>query len=72
MRDDHDRATLREPFERALHRLLGARRVPPLTRFATAMMSRTVTVKTDRARQELGYAPVISVEEGLRQMGKPG
>jgi nucleoside-diphosphate-sugar epimerase len=49
-------------------RLLGVRRAPPMTRFAAAMMSRSVTVKTDRARAELGYAPVIGVDEGLEQL----
>ncbi|XYI00663.1 NAD-dependent epimerase/dehydratase family protein [Sorangium sp. So ce1128] len=49
-------------------RLLGVRRAPPMTRFAVAMMSRTVTVKTDRARAELGYAPVLGVEEGLKAL----
>jgi nucleoside-diphosphate-sugar epimerase len=49
-------------------RLLGVRRAPPMTRFAAAMMSRSVTVKSDRARAELGYAPVIGVEEGLDQL----
>ncbi len=32
-----------------------------------AMMSRTVTVKTDKARRDLGYEPEVSVEEGLRR-----
>lgn len=49
-------------------RLFGIRRTPPMTRFAIAMMSRSVTVKTDRARAELGWAPIIGVEEGLRAM----
>ena len=48
-----------------LWRLVGAKSPPPLTRFAVGMMAATVTVRTDRARAELGYAPVISVEEGL-------
>jgi nucleoside-diphosphate-sugar epimerase len=46
-------------------RVLGLRRTPPLTRFAAAMMSCTVTLRDERARRELGYAPVISVEQGL-------
>ena len=48
-----------------LLRLQGA---PPLTRFAVAMMSRPVTVRTDRAKAELGYAPVITVEDGIDAM----
>lgn len=46
--------------------LLGKK--PPMTRFAVAMMSATVTVRDDRARAELGYRPVISVAEGLRAL----
>jgi len=49
-------------------RLLGVRRQPPLTRFAAEMMSATITVDTTRARQELGYAPVITVADGLAAM----
>jgi nucleoside-diphosphate-sugar epimerase len=40
-------------------------RPPQLTRFAAAMMSSTVTVRIDKARAELGYEPVVTVEEGL-------
>jgi len=50
------------------YRVAGAERTPPMTRFAIAMMSRTVTIKIDKARAELGYAPRISVDEGLRAM----
>ncbi|MCB9761612.1 MAG: NAD-dependent epimerase/dehydratase family protein [Alphaproteobacteria bacterium] len=41
---------------------------PPLTRFAAFMFSATVTVDTARARQELGYAPVLTVEQGLVEL----
>ncbi len=49
-------------------RLLGMKRTPPMTRFAVTMMSREVTVRTGKARDELGWAPVISVEEGIAAM----
>jgi len=49
-------------------RLLGRSSTPPITRFAAAMMSSTITVKTDKARRELGWAPEIGVEEGLAAM----
>ena len=48
-----------------LWRLVGAKRPPPMTAFPVAMMSRTITVRTDRAKAELGYVPVIRREEGL-------
>lgn len=49
-------------------RALGVVRAPPMTGFAVAMMSRTVTVRTDRACAELGYAPVRDVASGLAAM----
>jgi hypothetical protein len=41
---------------------------PPLTRFSAAMMGATITVRTDKARRELGYAPILTVDEGLRAL----
>jgi nucleoside-diphosphate-sugar epimerase len=49
-------------------RLFGIRKPPPMTHFTISMMSRSVTVKTDKAREELGYEPAISVEDGLAQL----
>ena len=49
-------------------RLFRLEAAPPMTRFAIDMMSATITVRTTRAREELGYAPVIGVEEGLRRL----
>jgi len=40
----------------------------PLTRFAAMIMSRDSVLIDAKARREMGYAPVISVEEGLRQL----
>ena len=41
---------------------------PPLTAFAAAMMSRTITVSTAKAEAELGYAPAISVRAGMEAL----
>lgn len=41
---------------------------PPVTRFGAMIMSRDAVLKDDKARREMGYAPVISVEDGLRQL----
>ncbi len=41
---------------------------PPLTRFSAMIMSRDSVLKDDKARAELGYAPVIPVEAGLRAL----
>ncbi len=59
---------LARPFAQGLEtvwRALGIGKAPPMTAFAIAMMSRSVTVKTDKARADLGYAPVLDVEAGL-------
>lgn len=59
---------LARPLSRAVEaiwRALGLTRDPPMTAFAVHMMSASVTVRTDRARAELGYQPVITVEQGL-------
>lgn len=52
----------------ATWRALGKESPPPVTRFAANMMSATVTVDTKRAREELGYEPVIDVQTGLREL----
>jgi nucleoside-diphosphate-sugar epimerase len=41
---------------------------PPLTHFAAAMASSECTIRIDKARAELGYAPVVSREEGLGEL----
>ena len=51
------------------YRWLRVRRAPPMTRFAVTMMSRSVTVNTNRARRELGYAPILDVARGLSELG---
>lgn len=48
-----------------LWRLLRLDGAPPLTRFTAVIMSRTCTLVDAKARRELGYAPVVSVDEGL-------
>ena len=49
----------------AVWSLLRRRSPPPLSPFEAAMMSASITVRTERARAELGWTPVRSVEEGL-------
>ncbi|PHS27421.1 MAG: 3-beta hydroxysteroid dehydrogenase [Robiginitomaculum sp.] len=45
---------------------------PPLTRFAADMMRREGTININKAQTELGYAPVISVEDGLKALSACG
>jgi nucleoside-diphosphate-sugar epimerase len=41
---------------------------PPVTRFGAMIMSRDSVLNDAKARRDMGYAPLISVEEGLRQL----
>jgi nucleoside-diphosphate-sugar epimerase len=41
---------------------------PLVTRFGAMIMSRDSVLIDAKARRDVGYAPVISVEEGLRQL----
>ncbi|MFD8396732.1 NAD-dependent epimerase/dehydratase family protein [Streptomyces sp. NPDC059680] len=47
---------------------LAARREPPLSRYSRALLTHSGTYNTDAAARDLGYAPVVSQEEGLRQL----
>lgn len=42
---------------------------PPVTRLSAALLSREVTIDTDKAQRDLGYEPVVTIEEGLADMG---
>lgn len=46
----------------------GVKGEPPLTRFSAMIMSRDCILKDDKARRDLGYAPVISVDDGLKAL----
>jgi nucleoside-diphosphate-sugar epimerase len=41
---------------------------PPITRFSAMILSREFVLRDDKARAELGYRPVIAVEEGMRAL----
>lgn len=45
---------------------------PPVTRFGAMIMSRDCVLSDAKARRELGYAPVINVEQGLKQLSRAG
>lgn len=49
-------------------RTFGLKGDPPLTRFSAMIMSRDAILKDDKARADLGYAPLISVADGLQRM----
>jgi nucleoside-diphosphate-sugar epimerase len=41
---------------------------PPLTRFAYWVSSQECTIRIDKAREQLGYAPVKSIADGLAEL----
>jgi nucleoside-diphosphate-sugar epimerase len=41
---------------------------PPLTRFAFWVSSQECTIRIDKAREQLGYEPVRTIEDGLAEM----
>jgi nucleoside-diphosphate-sugar epimerase len=53
----------------AAWRLLPLGGSPPLTRFAVWVASLECTLDDSRARRDLGYAPVVSREDGLAALG---
>ncbi|MCB9739860.1 MAG: NAD-dependent epimerase/dehydratase family protein [Deltaproteobacteria bacterium] len=55
-----------------LWRALGRRTPPPLSPFEAAMMSASITVRTERARDELGWSPQRTVAEGLAGLATAG
>lgn len=51
-----------------LWRLMNRSSPPPITRFGAAMLQCDSILDDSKARHELGYAPVITVDEGLAQL----
>ena len=49
-------------------RTFGLKGAPMLTRHAAMVMSRDCVLKGDKAKRDLGYQPVISVEQGLQRL----
>ena len=53
-----------------LWRLLRLKIRPPLTRHAVDLMCCDCTLRTEKIEGELGYRPVLDVEEGLRRLSE--
>jgi hypothetical protein len=51
-----------------LFRLANSKSPPPVTRFAAYVMSRDCTINDARARHELGYRPVVSLDAGIERL----
>ena len=53
-------------------RLLPLRGSPPMTRFTSWVLTQDCTIDISKARRVLGYAPVVSREQGLAELRAPG
>jgi nucleoside-diphosphate-sugar epimerase len=53
-------------------RLLGRKEPPPVTRLAVWLSSLECTIDISKAREELGYAPVKTREQGLEELARSG
>ncbi len=51
-----------------LYRTVGSRTAPPLTRFFVEQMATSHWFNIDAARRDLGYAPQVSITEGLHRL----
>jgi nucleoside-diphosphate-sugar epimerase len=51
-----------------LWRALPLKGAPPLTRTVIWLSAVEITIRIDKARQELGYSPRVSIEEGLERL----
>ncbi|MFZ5439937.1 MAG: NAD-dependent epimerase/dehydratase family protein [Myxococcota bacterium] len=56
----------------ATWRLFAPRARPPMDAFSVSLLSRSVTLNTDKARRELGYRPETTVEQGLALLSQRG
>ena len=43
---------------------------PPITRFAATLMSKECSIRSDKARHDLGYQPVVSMQDGFEELRK--
>jgi nucleoside-diphosphate-sugar epimerase len=60
------------PVLEGIWRLLRRRRPPPVTRLVYWLSAQECTLDISRAREELGYAPVIDRERGLSELRAEG
>jgi len=54
----------------AIYRLLHLKSEPPMTRFLAAQLATSHYFDITRARQDFGYEPTISKDEGMRRLGE--
>jgi nucleoside-diphosphate-sugar epimerase len=55
-------------FAEAAWKALPLRGAPPMTTFRAWILTQECTIDISKARDELGYAPLVSHEQGLAEM----
>ena len=50
-------------------KLVGSKNPPVLTRFAVAALAGSRSYSIEKARREIGYKPIVNMDEGLNQLG---
>jgi 2-alkyl-3-oxoalkanoate reductase len=53
-----------------VYKLLGLKSEPPMTRFVAGEMATAHWFNIEAAKRDLGYAPLVSTEEGLRRLAR--
>ncbi len=53
-------------------RVLGIKKKPPITRFSVAAIACNCTIRIDKAKEELGYQPEVSIARGMEQLKEWG
>ncbi|RAL24486.1 NAD-dependent epimerase/dehydratase family protein [Thermoflavimicrobium daqui] len=51
-------------------RILGREKEPELTRYTVGVLGKSQTLDISKAKQELGYQPKVSIEEGIKRFVK--
>ena len=53
-----------------VYRLVGSGNEPNMTRFLATQLAKSYWFDTTRAKNELGFSPAISIEEGMKRLGE--
>ncbi|MEX0993336.1 MAG: NAD-dependent epimerase/dehydratase family protein [Solirubrobacterales bacterium] len=56
------------PISEGIWRALRIKREPPITRLAYWLLAQQCTIDTTRARSELGYAPIRTIDDGMAEL----
>jgi len=54
----------------SIWRTFGIKSAPPITRFAANVTSRIGTISIEKAKRELGYQPLLTVQQGMEAIRK--